>query len=117
MSETNKASVQSVVRRPQCRCNGYGFFWGSEVSGWRGKPHDRLICRDCGRPFWFERIWYWFKGYKSNEQVRRILEREAAVLSIENVHLNNNEPEIATWAYQQADAMMEVRQQKKDEVV
>jgi hypothetical protein len=41
----------------------------------------------------------------------------AAMLSIENVHLNNTETEIATWAYQQADAMMEVRQQKKDEVV
>ncbi len=41
----------------------------------------------------------------------------AAMLSIENVHLNNSETEIATWAYQQADAMMEVRKQKKDEVV
>jgi hypothetical protein len=41
----------------------------------------------------------------------------AAMLSIENVHLNNTETEIATWAYQQADAMMEVRQQKKHEVV
>ena len=41
----------------------------------------------------------------------------AAMLSIENVHFNNSETEIATWAYQQADAMMEVRKQKKDEVV
>jgi hypothetical protein len=41
----------------------------------------------------------------------------AAMLSIENVHLNNTETEIATWAYQQADAIIQVRQQKKDEVV
>ncbi len=41
----------------------------------------------------------------------------AAMLSIENVHLNSTETEIATWAYQQADAMMEARKQKKDEVV
>jgi hypothetical protein len=41
----------------------------------------------------------------------------AAMLSIEDVHLNNTETEIATWAYQQADAMMEARKQKKDEVV
>jgi len=41
----------------------------------------------------------------------------AAMLSIENVHLNNSETEIATWAYQQADAMMKVRKQKKDEVM
>ena len=64
-NDSNEASVQSIVRRPQCRCDGYGFFWGSEILGWRGNPHDRLICRDCGRPFWFERIWYWFKGYKN----------------------------------------------------
>ena len=37
----------------------------------------------------------------------------AAMLSIENVHLNNSETEIATWSYQQADAMMEAR--KKSE--
>jgi hypothetical protein len=41
----------------------------------------------------------------------------AAMLSIEQVHFDNTETQIATWAYQQADAMMEVRQQKKDEVV
>jgi len=33
----------------------------------------------------------------------------AAMLSIEEVHLNHGETEIATWAYQQADAMIEAR--------
>lgn len=41
----------------------------------------------------------------------------AAMLSIEQVHLDHGETEIATWAYQQAEAMMEARKQKKDEVV
>jgi hypothetical protein len=41
----------------------------------------------------------------------------AAMLSIENVHLINTETQIATLAYQQADAMMKARKQKKDEVV
>jgi hypothetical protein len=41
----------------------------------------------------------------------------AAMLSIEQVHFANTETQIATWAYQQAEAMMEARKQKKDEVV
>jgi hypothetical protein len=41
----------------------------------------------------------------------------AAMLSIEQVHFDSAETQIATWAYQQADAMIQVRQQKKGEVV
>jgi hypothetical protein len=41
----------------------------------------------------------------------------AAMLSIKEVHYEASESNIATWAYQQADAMIQVRQQKKDEVV
>lgn len=66
----SSTSVHAIVRRPRCRCDGYGFFWGSEIRGWRGQPHDRLICRECGKPFLFEQIWHWWKGYKSNEQVQ-----------------------------------------------
>jgi hypothetical protein len=35
-----------------------------------------------------------------------------AMLSIENVHLNYGESELAKWSYQQADAMLEERNRK-----
>lgn len=35
----------------------------------------------------------------------------AAMLSIEDVHHNAGESEIARWAYEQADAMLEARNQ------
>jgi len=36
----------------------------------------------------------------------------AAMLSLEDVHLNYGESELATWSYQQADAMLEERNKK-----
>lgn len=36
----------------------------------------------------------------------------AAMLSIEQVHLDHGETEIAVWAYQQADAMLAERNRK-----
>ena len=37
----------------------------------------------------------------------------AAMLSIERVHFNNGESEIAAWAYEQADAMLAERNKRK----
>ena len=37
----------------------------------------------------------------------------AAMLSLEDVHLNNGESEVAVWAYQQADAMLAEREKSK----
>ena len=36
----------------------------------------------------------------------------AAMLSLEDVHLNYGESELAKWSYQQADAMLEERNKK-----
>ena len=36
----------------------------------------------------------------------------AAMLSLEQVHLDHGETEIAVWSYQQADAMLEERNRK-----
>jgi hypothetical protein len=70
MSDTNEASVQSVVRRPVCRCGGYQFFWGSEIRGWRGKEWDQVSCIDCAGLFWFDKLWLRWYGYTSNEQIQ-----------------------------------------------
>jgi hypothetical protein len=35
----------------------------------------------------------------------------AAMLSIEQVHLDHGETEIAVWSYQQADAMLKIRKE------
>lgn len=35
----------------------------------------------------------------------------AAILSLEDVHLNYGESQIANWAYQQADAMLKIRKE------
>jgi hypothetical protein len=35
----------------------------------------------------------------------------AAMLSIEQVHLDYGETEIAVWSYQQADAMLKIRKE------
>ena len=57
------------IKSNECKCGGYRFFWACEISGWKGKPSERVICLDCGRPFWFERVWYWWNGYTSNKQI------------------------------------------------
>lgn len=54
----------------KCKCNGYGFFWFTEIKDWKGKLCDRVICLECGNPFWFEKLYYWYYGYKSNNQIR-----------------------------------------------
>lgn len=37
----------------------------------------------------------------------------AAMLSIEDVHLNYGESQLARWSYEQADAMLEERKKRK----
>lgn len=52
-----------------CKCHGFGFFFGSEIRGWRRRPSDRLTCRDCGKPSAWQRLLYWWYGYRSNDDV------------------------------------------------
>jgi len=53
----------------QCKCHGFGYLYGSEIRGWRGRPSDNLTCRDCGKPSAWQRLLYWWRGYRSNDDV------------------------------------------------
>lgn len=55
--------------RNGCECGGYQFFWSWEIEGWRGPDHMKLCCLRCGKPFWFERLYYWWYGYTNNNQL------------------------------------------------
>lgn len=57
------------MRWSNCECRGWGWFWASEICGWQGKPHKRLVCRRCGHPTILQRLIYWWYGYMSNDQV------------------------------------------------
>jgi len=59
-----------------CKCDGFGYFFGREIRTWKRRPLDVLECLECGRPSIFQRMWYWWYGYTSNEQVR-MYEKEA----------------------------------------
>jgi hypothetical protein len=66
----DKLRAQLKRCRSMCRCGGYGFFWGSEIRGWKGSHGAHVVCIQCGRLFWFEKLWYWFMGYRSNDQIQ-----------------------------------------------
>jgi hypothetical protein len=53
----------------RCECCGFGFFWGLEIDGYRGRSSDRLPCRKCNRLNILQRLRLWWLNYRSNEQV------------------------------------------------
>jgi DNA-directed RNA polymerase subunit M/transcription elongation factor TFIIS len=55
--------------RSNCECYGYGWFYGSEIDGWKGKPHQKLLCRKCYKLSFIRKMYYTYKGYLSNSQI------------------------------------------------
>ena len=58
-----------MAAKINCECSGTGFFYGYEIDGWKGHPHDQVACRECGKPSFTERMLNRMNGYKGNDQI------------------------------------------------